>query len=75
MGEVGGVGNAFCHLVAVLDVLVEVLDSGVEDVGEGVLTQVLHGEDAVGLSIGVLLLQPQRPQLHDSIDIPPQLRQ
>jgi hypothetical protein len=61
VGEVGGVGDAFGHLVAVLDVLVEVLDAGIEDVGEGVLAQVLHGEDAVGLGEGVLLLQPQRP--------------
>jgi hypothetical protein len=32
VGKVAGVGDAFHHLVAVLDVLMEILDSRVEDV-------------------------------------------
>lgn len=39
------------------------------------LPQVLHREDPVGLGEGVLLLQPQGTQLHDGIDVSPQLMQ
>lgn len=73
--EVPRVRDALHHLVAVLDVLVEVLDARVEDVGEGVLPEVLHREDPEGLGVRVLLLEPQGTQLHDGVDFSPQLMQ
>lgn len=72
MGKVSWVRNALYHFVPILDVFVEVFHPGVEDVGKRVLAQVLHRKDAVGLSVGVVLVQPQRPQLHDCVQIAPQ---
>lgn len=69
VGEALGIADPFGHLVAVLDMLVHVLDAGVEDVGQAVLAQVLHAENAVGLCVRVVGLQPQRAQLVYGVEV------
>lgn len=54
VGESLGIADPLGHLVAVLDMLVHILHSGVEDVGQAVFAEVLHAEDAVGLGVRVV---------------------
>ena len=70
-----GIAHALRHLVAVLDVLVHVFNAGVEDVGQAVLAQVLHAEDAVGLGVRVVRAEPERAQLVDGVEVALRLRQ
>ena len=58
MGKVVRVGDAFSHLVTVLDMFMEILDSRVEDVRKRVTSQVLHCDDSVDFCIRVFLFDP-----------------
>ena len=67
--------DAVHDLVPVLDVAVEVLDPGVEDVGQAVLAEVFDREDAVRLRKLVLFVHPQRPKVLDRVHFLAGLRQ
>lgn len=45
---------ALGHLVAVLDMLMNVFNSRVEDVRQAMFAQVFHAEDAIGLSVSIV---------------------
>ena len=61
--------DALFDFVAVLDVLAESGHSGVEDVTQAVPPEVLLRQDPVHLPKGVVLVQPQSPQVSNTTHV------
>ena len=61
--------QALEDFIAVLDVFLVILNPGIEDVAERMAAHVFHGEDAHGLSVGIVFVQPQRAQVRNRVDI------
>ena len=58
MGKIFRMDHSFQHLVAILNVLVKILNSGVENIGKTVPAEVFISQDSEGLCEVILRVEP-----------------